>query len=191
MLPLRVDLLDQKESVPTPIQCTSQEETWLKHLEDSLTLSWIVIDPTRKRAGNMSSGRPVEVERHWLMRDVQVRYSVILGGRREFMECRVLVTCWGEEGGGMHAREVSMQMVNMEGKGLSGAESLEILQGAIEGGRRREMKGNEGKEKYEDFAERKRERKERKGKKMTNGFWTWFALQLGPLDLWPSGGPFF
>ncbi|GLU19148.1 hypothetical protein SLE2022_354130 [Rubroshorea leprosula] len=53
------------------------------------------------------------------------------------------------------------------------------------------MKGNEGKEKYEDFAERKRERKERKGKKRRNGLWTRLALQLGPLDLWPSGGPFF
>ncbi|GLT63901.1 hypothetical protein SLA2020_364310 [Shorea laevis] len=166
--PFRLDLLDPKESVQTSIQCFGEEEMWLEHLEENMSLSWIMIDPTRKRAGNMSSRRPVSVERHWLTGEVLARYSVILAGResssKELVECTVVVTCGSEQlgGGGMHVREVSMQMVDMEGKGLNGAEGLAILEGAMGGGRRRKMKGNEGKEKYEEFEERKRRRRERK-----------------------------
>ncbi|KAK6272347.1 hypothetical protein POUND7_009430 [Theobroma cacao] len=163
--PFRVDLLDPKNSTPAPIKYgVGEDNTGLKHMDENLSLSWIVIDPARKKAVNMSSKRAVSVQRHWLTGNVQVRFGTVMegdegwGSSREMVECGVVVTCGGNEGGDMHVREVSMVMEDMEGKGLSGVESLVILEGVMESGRRK--KG--GKEKYEEFVERKKERKERK-----------------------------
>ncbi|XVF69228.1 hypothetical protein PTKIN_Ptkin11bG0064100 [Pterospermum kingtungense] len=172
--PFRVDLLDPKDSAPTPIKYFggSQDDTWLKHLEENLSLSWIVMDPTRKKAVNVSSRRAVSVQRHWLTGDVQVRFGMVMGGgderrgsSRELVECGVVVTCGGKEGGKTHVTEVSMVMDDMDGKGLKGKDSLVILQKVMESGIRKKGNGNEGKEKYEEFEERKRERQKRKQKK--------------------------
>ncbi|XWS52815.1 hypothetical protein CRYUN_Cryun11dG0104500 [Craigia yunnanensis] len=171
--PFRVDLLDPKDSAPTSIKYFggSKDDTWLNHLEENLSLSWIVIDPTRKKAVNTSSRRAVSVQRHWLTGDVQVRFGMVMAGderrgsSREFVECKVVVTCGGKEGGETHVREVSMVMEDMEGKGLNGKDGLVILEGVTESGRRKKGNGNEGKEKYEEFEERKRDRKERKQRK--------------------------
>ncbi|GMI89024.1 hypothetical protein like AT2G27310 [Hibiscus trionum] len=171
--PFRVDLLDPKDSVSTPVKYFggSGDEALLKHKEENLSLSWIVIDPTRKRAVNISTRRAVSVQRHWLTGDVQVRFGTVVSGdgrrgsSQEWVECGVVVTCSGKEGGEMHVREVSMVMEDMEGKGLNGKDSLVILGGVIGEGRRKERGGNEGKNKYEEFQERKRERKEEKQRK--------------------------
>ncbi|GFZ17759.1 F-box family protein [Actinidia rufa] len=80
--PFRVDLLDPKETVPSPVKFQSGDDTCLSDLEDNLTLSWIVIDPTRNRAANFSSLRPVSVTHHWLTGDVQVRTRWRTGERR-------------------------------------------------------------------------------------------------------------
>ncbi|KAK8661191.1 hypothetical protein V6N13_052089 [Hibiscus sabdariffa] len=164
----RVDVLDPKDSASTPVKYIGGgggggDETWLKHMEENLRLSWIVIDPVQKRAVNMSSRRAVSVQRHWLTGDVQVRFGTVVAGveqggcAREWVECAVVVTCCGKEGGEMQVREVSMVMEDMEGKGLNGKDSLVILGGIAGEGRRKE-----GKENYEEFRERKRQRKEEK-----------------------------
>ncbi|XP_022756664.1 F-box protein At2g27310-like [Durio zibethinus] len=171
--PFLVNLLDPKDSAPTPIKYCggSRDETWLKHLEENLSLSWIVIDPARKKAVNVSSRSAVLVRRHWLTGDVQVRFGTVMvgdgrrGSSRELVECRVVVTCGGKEGGGMHVREASMVMEDMERKGLNGKDSLIILEGIMGSGRRKKRNGNEGKEKYEEFEERKRKRKEKQQRK--------------------------
>ncbi|MBA0578807.1 F-box protein At2g27310 [Gossypium raimondii] len=171
--PFRVDLLDPKDSASTPVRYLggSQDEAWLQHLEENLSLSWIVINPTRKKAVNVSSRRAVSVQRHWLTGDVQVRFGTVTAGdegrgsSRELVECGVVVTCCGKEGGEMHVREVCMVMEDMEGKGLNGKDSLVILEGVIEQGRRKGGEGNEGKGKFEEFQERKRERKEENQRK--------------------------
>ncbi|GAV78262.1 hypothetical protein CFOL_v3_21730, partial [Cephalotus follicularis] len=175
--PFRVDLLDPKESVSvsTPVQQTpihqfnDDTETLLNNIEDNMTLSWILIDPTQKRAVNLSSRRPVSVERHWLTGEVQVHFATIMAGdgrwgsSEEYVECGVVVTCGVKEGGGgMHLSEVSLQVEDMEGKSLNGRDSLVILGGAMESGKRRkEKERNEGKERFEEFMDRKMERKER------------------------------
>lgn len=168
--PFRVDLLDLKESVPTRIQKPggTPDEAWLRHLEESLSLSWIVVDPARKRAANFSTRRPVSVQRHWLTGDVQVQYvTVVAGGppgsAAEHVQCTATVTCGGTEGGGLHVREVSFQVEDMEGKSLSGKDSLAILGEAMESGERKKAKrASEGKERFEEYKARKRERRERK-----------------------------
>ncbi|KAL9322645.1 hypothetical protein ACSQ67_010698 [Phaseolus vulgaris] len=78
--PLWVDLLDPNEVVPTPLifaKC-EEESSRLAHLEQNLGLSWIVIDPTGKRAANLSSRRPVAARRHWLTGDLEVSFAVTM-----------------------------------------------------------------------------------------------------------------
>ncbi|XP_030956306.1 F-box protein At2g27310-like [Quercus lobata] len=163
--PFRFDLLGQKESVQTPIRHVGEDQAWLDHLEENLKLSWILIDPTRNRAVNVSSRSPVSVQHHWLTGDVQLRYSTVVSGGEdssELVHCAVVVTCEGKVGGEMHVREVSMQVEDLEGKHLNGKDSLVILQGAMESGKRKKERKGEGKERFEEFLKMKGERKERK-----------------------------
>ncbi|KAJ7976164.1 F-box protein [Quillaja saponaria] len=164
--PFRVDLLDPKDVVPTPIKYPNGEDA-CGTLGEDLTLSWILIDPTGRRAMNISSHKPVSVERHWLSREVQVRFSSILAGEKgspsEFVQCVIVVTCGGLEGGDIQIREVSLQMEDMDGTHLNGRESLVILQMSLEGKKRRETRREEeGRKRYQEYLKMKEERKERK-----------------------------
>jgi hypothetical protein len=164
--PFRLDLLEPKEFVQTWIQNQpSEKELPVEQLEENITLSWILIDPKGRRAMNLSSERPVSVQRHWLTGEVVVKFSNIMAGdgrEKEYVECGVMVCCGEKEGGEVEVREVSMVMEDMEGKNLTGKDGLVILQEAMERGERRKGKGGkEGKGRYEEFVERKKERKER------------------------------
>ncbi|KAK1589413.1 hypothetical protein Q3G72_033766 [Acer saccharum] len=166
--PFRIDLLDEKELVPTPISFVSESDDDIlsKSLEEKLSLSWIIIidDCSKERkAVNLSSRWPVSVERHWLTRDVHMKYVVVVaGGDRqwpwglfsttELVECEIMVTLGGKEGGETYVKEVTMQMKDMEGKNLCGRDSLVILHNAIVNGKRKRAKIRvEGKHKYEEF----------------------------------------
>jgi hypothetical protein len=164
--PFRLDLLEPKEFVQTWIQNQpSEKELPVEQLEENITLSWILIDPKGRRAMNLSSERPVSVQRHWLTGEVVVKFSNIMAGdgrEKEYVECGVMVCCGEKEGGEVEVREVSMVMEDMEGKNLTGKDGLVILQEAMERGERRKGKGGkEGKGRYEEFVERKKERKDR------------------------------
>ncbi|KAL5575916.1 hypothetical protein UlMin_017615 [Ulmus minor] len=163
--PFLVDLVDQKESLPAPIKHVGEDQVWLKHLEENLTLSWILIDPMGKRAANLSSRRPVSVQRHWLTGEIQFRFATIMNRCRsgEYVQCGMVVTCGGKEGGEMHVKEVSMHLEDMEGRHLNGKESLIVLGSAINGGKRKKFgNGEEGKERFEEYLEMKREWREKK-----------------------------
>ncbi|KAG2674381.1 hypothetical protein I3760_13G131700 [Carya illinoinensis] len=165
--PFRVDLLDMKESVQTQIRQVEEEKSWLKNLGENLTLSWIVIDPNQNRAVNISSRRPVSVQRHWLTGEIQLRYATIMAGdsslTSEFVQCSVVVTCGGKAGKEMDVREVSMLLEDMEGKHVNGRESLVVLKAVMEcGTRKKETRKGEGKERFEEYLEMKKERSERK-----------------------------
>ncbi|EEF38577.1 F-box protein At2g27310 [Ricinus communis] len=177
--PFRIDLLEPKEFVPTWIQKAGEKDSWLKQLEEDVTLSWILIDPEQKRAVNISSKRPVSVQRHWLTGEVQAKFATIFAGDRgkgsetEYVECEVVVTCGGKEGGEVRVRDVSMGMEDMEGKALTGEDSLVILKEATERGERR--RGEDGKERYKEFLKRKREWKERKERRESVLDWVCIA----------------
>ncbi|GAY33033.1 hypothetical protein CUMW_005290 [Citrus unshiu] len=188
--PFRVDLLDQKDSVPTRISHPDNEDT-CRELAEDLTLSWILIDPIGRRAMNLSSYKPVTVQRHWLSGEAHVRFSSVLsGGDRgsssEFVQCGIVVTCGGSQGGEMHVREVNLQVEDMDGTNLNGKESLVILQRGLEG-KRRNVKGreDEGKRKYEDYVEKKRERKEKKLR--TEGALDMLCVAFGVFTFFSSG----
>ncbi|XP_045832055.1 F-box protein At2g27310 [Trifolium pratense] len=175
--PLWIEIMEPNELIPMPVKFVRKEEEWIKHLEDNLCLSWILIDPTGKRSMNVSSQKPVSVRRHWLTRDVEILFSVIMAGetRRatEMVQCMVKVTCCGKVGGELHVREVNLAMENMDGGKVSGKEGVGILMKAMEFGDRKKV-GEEGemKMRFERFLNLVRERRERKfrRKKQWDGF---------------------
>lgn len=158
--PLWVDLLDPTEVVPTPLKFaqTNDEIELLNHLVENLALSWIIIDPTRKRAANLSSRRPVSARRHWLTAELEVLYAVPM----ETVQCVVKVTCCGKVGGAMHVREVSLTMEDTEGRHVMGRDGVVILQDAMENGKREKLDAEKAKERFEKFSIVKREIRERK-----------------------------
>ncbi|KAI3791570.1 hypothetical protein L2E82_05390 [Cichorium intybus] len=168
--PFRIDLLDPKDMVPTQIPHPDGEDTCI-HLIDDMTLSWILIDPVSKRAVNLSSQKPVSVQRHWLSGEVQVRFASILAGGNHkhsseataLVQCGILVNCGGSEGGEMQVRELSMEVEDMDGKHLNGRDSLVILQRTMKGKRGNGVKREEeARDRHKKFEEMKRERRERK-----------------------------
>lgn len=157
--PFRIDMLEPKDVVPTPIRFPLGGGNTCRELAEDLTLSWIMIDAAGRRAMNLSSHRPVSVQRHWLSGEVHVRFDAVLGGDRgsatECVQCGIAVTCGGSEGGDLQVREVNLQVEDMDGTFLNGKDSLVILDRALEG---KKVK----RKKLEEFMEKKRERKERK-----------------------------
>ncbi|XP_010425850.1 PREDICTED: F-box protein At3g44326-like [Camelina sativa] len=167
--PMRIDLVEPKELISTRVSLVNQweDDTWKSDLEENLSLSWILIDPIRKRAADISTRRPVSVERHWLTGELHVKFStVFVGGDKkksqEEVEFTVTVVLAafnrrGEEKAEVQIREVSLVAEDMEGKNLGGKGSLVILSSAMGMKRRRFRAGGEedGKEKYREFMERK------------------------------------
>ncbi|GAV59462.1 hypothetical protein CFOL_v3_02993, partial [Cephalotus follicularis] len=179
--PFRIDLLDPKDTVATPIRHPDDEDT-CRGLGEDLSLSWILIDPVGRRAMNLSSHLPVTVQRHWLTGEVHVRFASLLTGRErmEIMECVILVTCGGNQAGEMHVREVSLQVQDMDGVQWNGKDSLVILERGLEGKRGRWGRRDvEGKKRYVEFLEMKRERREKKLR--SEGILDIFCLSFGVL----------
>ncbi|KAL8094303.1 hypothetical protein AgCh_035997 [Apium graveolens] len=146
----KVEVLDQKESVRLSIKCEDDEEDiHLSDLKENMTLSWIIIDPTQKRAANVSSQLPVTVRRHWIDGDIEVKYAIVMprdggAGMSELVEIRIIVMLeWDEEKTYLKLRKVSLQVQDMECICLLGTESLSILQKAIGYGTRKKARRDE------------------------------------------------
>nr|GMD73828.1 F-box protein At2g27310 [Ipomoea batatas] len=161
--PFRIDLLGMSETVPTPVKFAGDEATTVAHLEKHLTLSWILIDASTKRAVNISSLKPVNIRRHWLTGDIKIRFGTVISGGeitgKELAQCSVIAMCEGKEGGELHVREVSMQVEDMDGKTMNGKDSMVILQDAMERKRKKREEG-EAKERYKEFVEYKKQWRE-------------------------------
>ncbi|XP_009767269.1 putative F-box protein At2g36090 [Nicotiana tabacum] len=165
--PFRIDMIDPKDVILTTIKHPNDDDTCTDLIED-MTLSWILINPIGRRAINLSSFKPVSVQRHWLTGEVQVRFTSILTDdqKRGHVQCEIVVTCGGSEVGEMEVREVSLEVEDMDGTHLNGRESLVILQRALEGKRGNGANRAEiGRKRYKEFLEMRRERKERKLKR--------------------------
>ncbi|KAJ1270908.1 hypothetical protein BS78_06G086700 [Paspalum vaginatum] len=124
-----------------------------------LELSWVVVDPARGRAVNVSSRRPVAVDRHWYTGETLVRFAVVLGG------CKFETTVVCAEGGG-HVSEVSLAVEDADGAAVSGEGALRLLAAAMDAPRRgggREPE--EAKRRYQEFVRRKKGRKESKARR--------------------------
>ncbi|MCD7471179.1 hypothetical protein HAX54_011494 [Datura stramonium] len=162
--PFRIDMIDPKDVILTPIKHPNDDDTCTDLIED-MTLSWILIDPIGRRSINLSSFKSVSVQRHWLTGEVQVRFTSILAvnQKRGHVQCEIVVTCGGSEVGEMQVREVSLEVEDMDGTHLNGRESLVILQRALEGKRGNGANRAEiGRKRYKEFLEMRRERKDKK-----------------------------
>ncbi|KAJ8630493.1 hypothetical protein MRB53_023816 [Persea americana] len=143
--PFRIDALDPEDPPPMTPAATLSGST----VAAEMSLTWIVVDPITRRAANLSSIRPVSVQRHWFSGKTQIRFATILGRGSHLVQCGIVVTCEGCEGerggGGVQVREVCLQVEDMDGMNLNGEESLGILQMGMEGKRRRRRE-EEGRE---------------------------------------------
>lgn len=136
-----------------------------RDLAKCLKLSWIVIDPTGRRAANLSSGGAVSVHQHWLTGEIELKFATIMasgGNSDELAESEIIVTCGGSQGGELHVTEVSLKMQDMNGSNLSGKDSLVILKNGMVNGKRVAAKEEAGKGRYEEYLRIKKEREERK-----------------------------
>lgn len=156
-------MLEPKESVKTEIRYPGGDyEAWVRDMEESMRLNWILIDPVKKRAANISSRDAVSAKRNWLTGDLEIRFSrVVVMGKRAVEVATVVsygsAETWKEldeeVGGEVDVREVRLQVEDIEGKCLKGRESVVILQGLLEG--RRSCKDECGKGRYEEYVEMK------------------------------------
>ncbi|KAK1354554.1 putative F-box family protein [Heracleum sosnowskyi] len=166
-----VDLLETKETVKIPLKFEGDENKCMLELEQNLKLSWIVIDPSRKRAVNVSSLRPVSVKPSCNGYDNQVIFATILSGDyddndlSDLVECRVAATLGCKEGKNVKFRELNLYLEDMHMRRLSGKKSLRILEEAMESGERKKGNGGEMKEIYEKYLELKGKKMEGKKRK--------------------------
>lgn len=127
-----------------------------------------MIDPTGRRAVNVSSHKAVSVERHWLSGEVQLRFATIMGGDKgttELVQCGILVTCDISKTGSnnMQVTEVSLQLEDMDGVHLMGKESLVILHKVLKAQNMKKARREDGgRNRYEEYQEMKRVRKEKR-----------------------------
>ncbi|KAG8081908.1 hypothetical protein GUJ93_ZPchr0014g47252 [Zizania palustris] len=147
--PFRVEAVDCRKP--------AAGETVLSPAE--LELSWVVMDPARGRAVNVSSRRAVAVDRHWYTGETLVRFAVVLGG----CKFESTVTCSEWTG---HVREVFLAVQDADGAAVSGERSLRLLAAAMEEQRRGgEREPEEAKRRYDEFVKRKKGRKESKARR--------------------------
>ncbi|KAL1558246.1 F-box protein-like protein [Salvia divinorum] len=160
--PFRIDLVDPKEIVAAPLKFDGEDGACMELAKERLRVSWILIDPRKKRAVNIASAAAVEARRHWLTEDIQLRYATVVdAGDGELVQCAAVLTCGGKDGGELQVREISMQIEDMEGKILTGADSLGILDAAMDG-RRLKSQVKAQREAFENFLRMKIQSRERK-----------------------------
>ncbi|XP_076920491.1 putative F-box protein At2g36090 [Bidens hawaiensis] len=109
------------------------EEEKIAHLKDSLTLNWIIIDPTLKRTGNVSTIKPVAVKKDWTSNETLVQYVTVLPGcgPDEMVKCRIQVVLGVGHEIGLKVKEVTLKVLNLDSCCLKGREFLVILRRSI------------------------------------------------------------
>ncbi|KAK1441421.1 hypothetical protein QVD17_07305 [Tagetes erecta] len=106
----------------------------LLHLKDSLTLNWILIDPIRKRACNLSSIKPVVSRQDWVTNETVLQYVTILPGcePNEIVKCKIQVVLGvGEKGVGLYVKEVIMKLQCLDCVSLKDVEFMVIEEKAF------------------------------------------------------------
>ncbi|KAK8957434.1 F-box protein [Platanthera zijinensis] len=120
---------------------------------EELTLSWILIDPAKGRAVNVSSRRMVAAERRvWSAGEMTARFATVANG------CALSAAVAWKKGTG-DVLEVGLTVEDMDGVCVSGSEGLRAVRAAMEAGRKGRGKGEEeaeAKAKYLEYLTRKR-----------------------------------
>ncbi|KAJ0693949.1 putative F-box-like domain superfamily protein [Helianthus annuus] len=166
--PFRIDLLEHKELVQLELEISGDDQVIQSNLEKHMTLSWIMIDPAQNRAINLSSTKPVSVHRNLLTDEIELTFSVVTSvnshvHNNEHVNCNIEVTCGVKEGSlELYVSGMSFTIHDINGKCLSGKDSMVILQGLTVAERRwRNDGGGWQKEMYDEYIQRRKERKEK------------------------------
>nr|XP_043615992.1 F-box protein At2g27310-like [Erigeron canadensis] len=135
----------------------------LSHLKEFVTLNWILIDPVLKRAGNLSSIKPVRVRNDWMTNETVLEYVTVLPGcdpNHEIVQYKIKVVIGSE---GLHVNEVMLELQDFNySKCLNGSDFLVITQRALleENNVHRKVVNDEWRlRKYKEFKEMKIENK--------------------------------
>ncbi|KAI3508776.1 hypothetical protein L1887_23790 [Cichorium endivia] len=141
---LRITLNNDLKSKPGPgilgsidlkvDEFAGADEATFSHLEESLSLNWILIDPTRKRAGNLSSIKPISTRQGWITNQTYLVYAIVLPGcdPNKVVQCRIQVVLAVAAGGvGLHVKEVMLELLDLDFRRLKGRDFLVISQGAL------------------------------------------------------------
>ncbi|GER33206.1 F-box family protein [Striga asiatica] len=75
--PFRLDLLSPKETLHTPLK---SDDDWAARAASLLRVSWILIDPRRRRAVYVAGSGAVEASRDWLTGELQLRCATVVDG---------------------------------------------------------------------------------------------------------------
>lgn len=128
-----IEISDLKELAAAPLNLG--DGACLERAEEHLRLSWILIDPVKRRAINFSSQKAVESRRHSLTEDIQLRYASVFpvsGGEEESVICCMYVHCTWKEDGGLRVIDTYMNMKASDGTNLTAIEGLKALEEVIE-----------------------------------------------------------
>ncbi|KAF8715524.1 hypothetical protein HU200_027181 [Digitaria exilis] len=152
--PFRVEAVERNRPAPPGTTTTAAAPS-----PEGMELRWVVVDPAGGRAVNVSSRRPVAVDRHWYTGETLVRFAVVLGG------CKFEATVACAEGTGDVA-EVSLAVEDADGAAVGGEGTLRLLAAAMEAPRKGgEGEAEEAKRRYGEFVRRKKGRKESKARR--------------------------
>nr|XP_043615729.1 F-box protein At2g27310-like [Erigeron canadensis] len=115
----------------------NDEET-LSFLKESMTLNWIIINPTQKRAGNLSTIKPVSVKYGWVSKEINLQYITILprcNPNDELVKCKIQLVLLESNIEGdviLQVKEVSLKVQDLVSSNcLNGKDFMVIIQRAI------------------------------------------------------------
>lgn len=158
--------VDNKQSLSIPANYEDDEDMYMSDLKENMTLSWIMIDPTQKRAANISSQRPVSVRPHWIDGDIEIKFAIIIS---ELVEVRITVMLkWADCGKSFVLSKLRLQLHDMDSMRLRGGKSVKILQEAIQSGKRKKSRKGEETRIHKKYLDMKWERREEKQKRRRN-----------------------
>nr|XP_043616115.1 F-box protein At2g27310-like [Erigeron canadensis] len=134
--PLWIELTNDQtiinRSIDLKVDDNIGEETLLQ-LKESLTLNWVVMSTSWKRAGNLSSVKPVRVKEGLLPNEILVQYKTILPGcdPKEMVQCKIHLVLEGEVAAGLQVKMVILKLQNLNSICLKGNDFLVVTQRAI------------------------------------------------------------
>lgn len=139
--PFRLDLLDIEEDKSTT-ELGKEDDNCSRDLCRNLTqdvrLSWVLFDKRSGKAVNLSSWKPLLVQRSWLFDDDYVmRFGCVVAvgeslSPQGLAECVIEAKCTLIEAEGfLRWREISMSFEDMMGARVNGSKSLSVLSQAL------------------------------------------------------------
>ena len=109
-----------------------------KELVENLRLSWVLLDKTNGKSVNLSSWKPLLVQRTWPFHgDYLIHFGSIVPVEESLLphklsKCIIIVRCKMTEGEGCPKwMEISMQMEDLTGACVSGSKGLMVLNHAL------------------------------------------------------------